>query len=746
MSLPGAGVDRFTGAVITGNVVRRQAALALSGLVLAVLPAPASAESLVADPASLVDPMIGTSGSVDTFPGADMPFGMVQWSPDTTPDRARGGGYEHRDSDISGFSLTHLSGPGCSAAGDLPILPYTGDVSDDPGGASVGFSHDAEHAVPGYYSVTDDAGTTTELTTTTRAGIGRFAFPSGADAHLLLKLHGSATPVDGAHAHLIGDREIAGWIRSGHFCGRGNHYTVHFDLRFDHPVTRYRAWSGGVALGFDTSRSATVTVKAGISYVSERNAALNVQREIPHWDFAGVHRAATNAWNNLLGRIRIGGGTTARQTVFYTALYHSLLHPNVFSDVNRQYAGMDGRVHTTPPGHLQYANFSGWDVYRSQIQLLSLVAPNVAADAIASMLRDDEQTGRLPKWSLDNDESYVMVGDPAAPIVADAWAFGARGFDGHRALAALVRQATRPNGDRPGERVREAKGFLPLNGRGWGCCGFYGPLSTQLEYDTADYAVASLARSLGDRATYRRFAHRAQDWRNVFNHRTGYLQPRLANGAWAPHVTPASTAGTVEGTIAQYTPMVPFNLGGLIGARGGRAAYSRYLDGLLRDLRHPGPLNADLGNEPSLEIPWEYDWTGEPWKTQGIVRRVQQELWTDSPAGFIGNDDLGEMSSWYVWSALGLYPETPGTDTLAVGSPAFPEARVRLGGGRDLVITGSGGGPYVHGMTLGGRAWQRPWVTFGELARGARLDFALGGVPDRSWGASPAAAPPSDNG
>ncbi|WP_307825707.1 lectin [Streptomyces sp. MBT33] len=784
--------------------------------------------ALVKDPASLVNPLIGTSGAVDTFPGPDMPAGMVQWGPDTTPHRPDGGGYEYDDNKISGFSLTHVSGPGCPVAGDLPVLPVTGALSGSLGDTSVGFGHDDEQSGTGYYKVTDANGVKTELTDTTRAGLGRFTFPTGRQANLLFKLSGGATQVDGTRVQVVNDHEISGAIDSGHFCGAGNRYTLHFDVKFDQPFTASGTWVGGTInpdakslkagrvqatpeastsaprkekhftvparpaptihgsgdkgsgtpspapsasagtahqpsakaaqppttgangmyLTFDTSSTPTVNAKVGISYTSDANAANNLATEIKKWDFDGVEQANHDAWNAVLKKVRIGGGTSDQQVQFYTALYHSLLHPNVFSDANGQYMGMDNQVHKLAKGQkAQYANYSGWDTYRSQTQLMAMVEPKVAADVVTSMLNGYDQTGLLPKWASNNGESYVMVGDPAAGIIADAYAFGATDFDTGKALAALQHEATAPNNDRPGESVRDAKGYLPLDENDYGCCNFYGPVSTQLEYDSADYALAAFAKSLGRTDVYEKFAARAQDWMNVFNPQTGYLQAKNKDGQFASGFTPGTSNGFVEGTSAQYTPMVPFNLQQLIQARGGAKAYSAYLDSLLDDITHPGNTDADLSNEPSVEIPWEYDYTGQPWKTQAAVRAAQQDLYFNAPVGSFGNDDLGAMSSWYVWSELGMYPETPGTDTLALGSPVFPVAQVTAGGGKTVRINApqaATDAPYVQSLDVKGKAWNASWLTYRQLSGAGSLDFTLGTQADTSWASGPSAVPPSD--
>jgi predicted alpha-1,2-mannosidase len=734
-------------------------------------PAPVAAmasgqPAVVSDAASLVNPFIGTSGGVDAFPGPEVPFGMMQWSPDTSPGRPIAGGYSYNDSQISGFSLTHLSGAGCGAEGDVPILPYVGDTGTNPGGLLAPFSHSQETAQAGYYEVVTGSGANavkTELTDTARAGIGRFTFPASTQSQLVFKLDGGTWPgqgVDGTSESVIGNNELVGSDSAGRtFCGHDftpHDYTLHFAITFSQPFTASTTYGtsanggpAGVILTFNTTAKRTLLAKVGISYVSTANAAANAAAEIPGWSLAAVRNAAHLAWNKMLGKIQTAGGSNAQQVQFYTAFYHALLFPSVVSDENGQYAGFDARVHRVAAGHEQYANYSGWDTYRSQVQLAALVAPRQTSDSITSMLNDYAQSGQLPRWALPNGETYVTAGDPADSIIADAYAFGARGFDAQQALSDMVAQATQVNNVRQGEQVRDAYGYLPYDTTYTGCCNLNKNylVSTELEFDTADYSIASLARTLGSPGVYSRFATRAQNWQNIFNPATGYMQARLESGQWVPGFTPGTSTGFEEGTSSQYTPMVPFNLKALITAKGGDAAYVSFLDSLLSSLSNPGPTNANLNDEPSIEIPWEYDYAGAPYKTQEIVREAQQQLYFDAPAGQFGNDDLGAMSSWFVWSNLGFYPETPGTGTLVLGSPVFPFAEIHLANGKTVTIAAPAAqpdAPYVHSLTVGGTTWTKPWLTYADIANGTTLDYDLAATPDTSWGTATNAAPPSD--
>ena len=773
------------------------AALAL-GLGTALAPSasaatrtPISMTSLVTDPASYVNPFIGTTNSADDFPGADVPFGMVQWSPDT-PSRPDGGGYEYTDSSITGFSLTHMSGPGCPAEGDVPILPTVGAVDTS---ATDSFTHTSESASPGYYSVQTSNGVTTELTTTTRTGMARFTFPASTQSNLIFKLNGSANGDTATQFNVVSDTEVSGQVTSGYFCGATSTYTVYFDMVFDHPFTtdgtdavpatlKARALGGASKnsaepknqptlhgaqpkttlskaatsstvndgyVTFDTSNSQVVQAKVGVSYVSTSNAVANRKAENSGWNFNSTKAAAASSWDKQLNQIRIEGGTADQDSVFYTALYHASLHPNVVSDVNGQYPGFDGKVHTADSGHKAvYGNYSGWDIYRSQAQLEALIDPQVASDTAESMLDDYAQTGMFPKWSNNSGETYVMVGDPSDEILADYYAFGARNWSASTALKDMVAEATTKNNDRPGLNYINgsgALGYLPVDGT-YGCCNFYGPVSTQLEYNAADYAIASLAKATGDTSDYTTFASRANNWTNVYNPASGFMQPRLANGSWLTGFNPSSGTDFVEGSSWQYTGMVNFNIAGLAAADGGASNYaSTYLDKVLSAFDGSNGY-ADFSNEPSLELPWEYDYTGQPYKTQEVIRQVQNQIWTDTPAGLAGNDDLGEMSAWYVWSALGMYPETPGTSTLALGSPLFPKAVVNLASGKTLTINGSGAAaaaPYVQSATWNGSSWHDAYAPTTAATKGGTLSFTLGTTPNTSWASLPTDAPPSDS-
>ena len=718
--------------------------------------------------ATTVNPLTGTGAQAalpaaysggETFPGADLPSGMVQWSPDTV--HYAYSGYAYGDTRIRGFSLTHLSGAGCSQYGDLPFLPFTASMLDDPAHYSVTFSHADETAYAGYYRVKLGNGVTSELTVTPRSGVGRFTYPAGATAGMLLNLAGSLNPVSDTRT-LVGRDTISGSVSSGSFCYlHNNSYRVYFWAQFSQPFVSSSVWrnstivsnasevagtGAGLFVTFAPAQQKSITLRVGLSYVSVENASANVNQEDPSGDFEQVQQQAVQTWGQALNEIVVRGGTMSQRATFYTALYHALLYPSIFSDANGQYLGFDGKLHMVPPGHAQYTNFSGWDIYHSQAQLLTLLAPNRASDMAQSLLNDYQQGGILPRWPLANGETYVQGGDPADAIISDIYAFGGTAFDTANALAAMIHQATQPNTERPGLHYLDTSGYEPLDGV-YGCCNFYGPASATLEYATSDFALSTFAGALGDSSAAHKFARRAQNWRNLYNPATGYLQPRYANGAFPTVSTPADNTGWVEGNSAQYTWMVPFNLRGLFNAMGGNVSVQRRLDTFFTQL--DAGLNAPrafLGNEPSLEVPWEYDYAGAPYKTQRIVRQAVNTLYAASANGLPGNDDLGEMSSWFVFAALGMYPETPGTATLTLASPLFPSITLSRPGGATITINAPAASAdtyYVQSLRVNGQPSTRPWLPASFIASGGTLDYSLATTPDPAWGADVDDAPPS---
>jgi predicted alpha-1,2-mannosidase len=516
----------------------------------------------------------------------------------------------------------------------------------------------------------------------------------------------------------------------------------------------------GAYLTFNTTQDRVVEVRVGLSYVSTADALQNLEDETGARTFDQLRASATAAWSRALSAVRVSGGTVRDRRTFYTALYHALLEPSVFSDDNGTYMGMDGQVHTVAAGHVQYANFSEWDIYRSEIPLLAMLYPERASDMVQSLLNDAAQSGWLPKWPVADGQTNVMDGDSADPIIAGAYAFGARSFDTTAALAAMVKGATQSGVSTNGEYVErpalaeyERLGYVPHEMNGDSIQATleptipWGSVSTTLDYATDDFSIAQFAdRALRDSPVYRQFLSRSGNWINVYDPSIGLMAARSSDGAFLAGQGPTSTADFVEGDAAQYTWMVPFNLASLFAHLGGTAVARKRLDAFFAQLNTgPASTTAFLGNEPTLETPWEYDWLGEPYRTEQVVRKALLTLYGPGPADYPGNDDLGEMSSWYVLAAIGFYPEIPGTPILALGSPLFPRITLRLGTHRVALRApaASDSRPYVHGLEVHGRAWTRPWITYAALASARTLDYHLSATPDRSWGSAAHALPPS---
>ena len=722
------------------------------------------------DPVALVDPFIGTAGDVNDFPGADLPLGMVQWSPDTVS-RPPGGGYDYKDASITGFSLTHLSGPGCQAFGDFPMLPVTGPI-DRPDRAAAPFAHDHEQASPGYYAVTMDDGVRTELTVTARAGLARMAFPPAATAALIIKAAGSQPGDSDAGVTIDSPAEISGWARNGHFCGSPDEHTVYFDARFDRPMTSFGTWTGSTSTkgsahaggpsagawasfgGPSADVPITLLVKVGISFTSADEARANLMREIPAWDFDGTRAAAAAAWQTALGRIEIAGGTPAEQRVFYTALYHSLLHPNVFSDADGSYAGFDGRIHHVAPGHVEYANFSGWDIYRTQLPLLALLMPRETSDMVRSLLDAQNEGGWLPKWPLANAYTDAMNGDAADPMIAEAYAFGARDFNARAALAAMVAGAMpsdRPPGqgwfvERPDLREFLAHGYV-TNSHTNSVSPLPNSASETLEYSLDDFCIARLARALGDDAVARAFTPRARMWANLFDSSAGLIEPREGDGAFIETpLTSSGQSGFQEGNATQYTWLIPHDTRALFDLMGGDDRVVERLDDFFSQLdAGAGKPYAWLGNEPSLLQPWLYLSARAPWKTQALLRKIETTFYPDAPAGAAGNDDLGAMSAWYVWAAIGFYPQTPGVALLDVGSPLFTRVLLQSEDGRSIDVEAPGAAddaPYVQTMRVNGEPTTRTWFLM-PLRGSTHFDIEMGQEPDEHWGVGTGDGPPS---
>jgi predicted alpha-1,2-mannosidase len=715
----------------------------------------------------LIDTRTWTSGGGNTFPGADVPFGMVQWSPATRTSYNAGGEYDRTDHKLWGYSLTHISGSGCGSGGDVPMLPTTGVLpAGDPNQITTAFSHVHEVAKAGYYSAQSNAPSmvTSEFTATPHSSMARFTYPATTQADFLIKLLASQNGDTGDSVEVIGNNEVQGSGTSGNFCGDASYdgqpdaYTVYFDIVFQQPFTAAQVITNpgqtnpaAVNLTFDTSSHRTVRAKVGISYVSTADARLNWQTENPGWDFAGVRHAAQTTWSHLLGRIQVSGGSFAQTREFYSLLYKDLLHPNITSDVNDQFMGADFKVHSLAAGQTnQYGMFSGWDIYHSLSQLQAMLDPQAAGDMAQSQVNYYSENGILQQWGYGNLNNSVMVGDPAQSIISDIYTFGAHNFHTRQALADMLAQATTVNYVRPGEALEGRYGYLPEDGT-YGCCNPHGYVSTLLEYDSEDLALAQFASDMGDRRDAARLTRRANNWENLFNPDNDLLNSRLASGQFEPGVTP-TFSGTfpgdpepyVEGDPYEYLWDVPNDYAALFSLLGGNGKVAPLLEHYLSEPNGYG-MYAQLSNEFDLGEQFALNYAGDPAGTQRAVANVRNTLYLPGSHGLPNNDDLGAESSQFIWEMLGMYPENSGHGTLMLTSPGFPRATIHLANGHAIHISAPGASPrtyYVRSLRLNGKPYSKLWVDFSRLERGATLNWQLGRTRT-SWGAAPSDAPPS---
>ncbi|MDT0468823.1 GH92 family glycosyl hydrolase [Streptomyces gibsoniae] len=732
----------------------------------------------------LVNPFIGTENEGNTYPGAAVPFGMVQLSPDT----GHNTGYDYAQNHVRGFSLVHLSGVGCGLGGDLPVLPTIGDVTEtDDAKYQAEFSHDTEKASPGYYKVGLKSGIEAELTATARTGVQRYTFPATDKANVLLNAGQSLHRTVSTKVEILDNRTVRTAITGSGFCQDTEPYTVYTLTRFDRPFTAYGTWNGstttdgsrtgrdGAYVRFDTTKDRTVEATTALSYVDAHGAAVNLRAEGGR-TFQQVREAARRAWEDRLDDVRVQGGSDTLRRTFYSSLYRSFLAPNIGSDTDGRYTGWDQKIHRAT-GFTYYQNWSLWDTYRTQTQLLSLLAPREARDMAISVIKIDEESGWLPKWGYGTVETNIMTGDPVTPFLTNAYQQGLlKGYEEHayRALkknADGVPPADSPAVGREANKEYIADGFAPyIKGRPHskpGDSDYDHGASATLEYALSDAMLAEMARGLGHTADAARYAARAQNYRRIFDPSTDFFRARDASGAFTGPADPAQSEGFHEGTSWQYQWLVPQDLPGMVDLIGGRQAANDRLDAFFaydqllkdpaktaREVWVNGPYayyNADKynpQNEPDLIAPYTYLSTGQPWKTTDVVHAALT-LFTDTPTGMTGNDDLGTMSAWNVLSSIGIFPVQPGYDTWGLSTPVF--ARVDLTLDRhyyprgSLTVTAPGtsdGRRYVQSARVDGSPYDRTYLTTDALRGMRSLAFTVGTEPS-DWGTAAQAGPPA---
>lgn len=761
-------------------------AMLASGAALAATPISAAERAYAA-----VDPFIGTGGEGHTYPGATVPFGMVQLSPDTRiqpREKAYGwaAGYRYDDSSIVGFSHTHFSGTGHSDLGDILLMPFTGtpglergDPEKPRSGYASRFRHDDEKAEPGYYAVTlDDYKVRAELTTSARVGVHRYAFPKGTEAKVLLDMRTSMYDYPGkvlwsrvrvrADGTVTGFRETRGWAP-----GR----QLYFAMRFSRPLAGHelhnteqdivykgfpppgeknpaqraqiegRQLVGTFAFG---KLDAPLVVKVAISPVSEAGAIANLDAEVADFDFDRVRAQAKQEWTQALSVLDIEAPEHARRSA-YTALYHTMLGPTLFMDADGQYRGSDNAVHKAE-GYTNYSTFSLWDTYRALHPLLTLVQPEKRnSDFVNSMLahHDHSPYGMLPVWSFHGLEDWCMIGYHAVPVIADAYVKGIRGFDADKALKAMVETAN--YGPYDGIAQYRELGYVPIDEEGEAA-------SKTLEYAFDDWTIARMAQAMGKADVAATFDKRAGNWRNAFDKDTGFMRARKRDGSFRTPFDPsASGYGTdyTEGNAWQYSWYVPQDVAGLAAAHGGSDKLLARLDEVFNAKVDPSIFEhmEDItgligwyahGNEPSHHVAYLYAYAGQPWRTQARLKQIMDTQYADRPDGLAGNDDVGQMSAWYVFTALGFYPVAPGSGEYILGRPFLPRTAMRLPNGKTFTIVADGlddKHTYVGSVSLNGTPLQRTFLRHDEILAGGELRFSMQAEPNKDWPGQGAQAP-----
>lgn len=756
----------------------------------ALLNAVCAGEAAAGEAYSEVDPFIGTQDGGHTFPGATVPFGMIQLSPDTQIRYYKqsypwAAGYQYQDPTILGFSHTHFSGAGHSDLGDILTVPIAGDVRLDPGdqdkplsGYRSRFSHDTERAEPGYYAVTlSDYGVRAELTATTRVGLHRYTFPTDRPAHILVDLRSSIydypTKVlwsrvrvrpDGA---VTGYRETRGWApgRQLYFAMRFSRAPVASHIYDRQPSPDYnpnfspwadpnevvsREGRGLVAVfDFGVLPAAPLLVKVAISAVSEENALRNLGEEAPQWDFESKRAAAAAAWRKALAALEIEAPEPMRRSL-YTSLYHALMAPSVMMDVDGSYRGPDHEVHHAD-GFTFRSTFSLWDTYRALHPLLILLRPQSDNnDFIRSLLASWHYSpdGVLPVWQFAGQETWTMIGYHAVPVIADAYLKGIRGYPADEALQAMVASASNPRyagldqymklGWVPADKVRESA-------------------SKTVEYAYDDWTIAQMAHAMGREDVAARFRERANGWRNVFDRKTGFMRARNSDGRFREPFDPtvAGNGDYTEGNAWQYSWYAPQDTAELIRRMGGDQRFVRKLDELFDTKVDPRSFAAveDIsgligfyahGNEPSHHIAYLYVYAGSPWRTQQRLAQIVRTQYRATPDGLAGNDDLGQMSAWLLFTALGFYPVTPGSGEYVIGRPFVSHAVLHLPNGKQFAVIAdnlSEANGYVGSVRLNDKPLTRSFIRHEEIMAGGELHFVMQSQPDKHWGASASSRP-----
>jgi predicted alpha-1,2-mannosidase len=752
-----------------------------------------------------VNPFIGTNEMGHTYPGATVPFGMVQLSPDTgyVPFFKDGkynkkvyrycAGYQYKDKTIIGFSHTHFNGTGHSDLGDFLVMPTVGKLLLEPGSADQPdsgfrsrFSHQNEAAQPGYYRVRlEDYGIDAELTASTRVGFHKYTFPKSDNAHIILDLIYSIYGYDGKviwssvrveNDRLItGFRQTRGWARA--------HY-LYFAMEFSKPFKSYGCinkeeekykgfWDRAMKRGenfpqmegrairayfnFSTKERETIKIKFAISGVSTEGALKNLRAEVPHWDFEKTRAEARALWEKELNRVSIAAPAKDKE-VFYTAMYHTLLGPVIYMDVDGRYRGLDQNIHQAE-GFTNYTLFSLWDTYRALHPWLTILHPQRVNQMVSSMLAHWDQSVHklLPVWSFHANEDWCMTGYHSVPVIVDAYMKGIRGYDVDKAFKAVLASARHEPYSGLGNYMKY--GYIPLDLE-FGA----NSASKTLEYAYDDWTIAQFANALGKEKEAKEFTHRAGFYRNLFDKKTKFIRARKADGGWLEPFDPVNTHGQgyIEGNAWNYSLHIPQDIRGYIKLVGGNRAFIKMLDTLFtmhtpdeaiahtEDIEKNGIIGGYIhGNEPGHHIPYLYNYAGAPWKTQAIVHRIIDNMYSNETDGIPGNDDTGQMSAWYLFSALGFYPVCPGSNEYVIGSPCVQAAVLHLENNKTFTMTAknlSKKNIYIQSIRLNGKPLKVSYIRHEDIMKGGTLKFQMGPTPNKRWAARTEHAPYSMTG
>jgi predicted alpha-1,2-mannosidase len=742
-----------------------------------------------ADLAALVNPFVGTAQGGDIVPGAIVPFGMVELSPDMHVQSY----YIYQQHYCSGFSMTHLSGVGCPSYGDVFFTATTGPLQVQPKQYGFNFSHKREAASPGYYRVFMKTwGINAQLTATTHCGMTKFTFPAGKQANILVPISHTLTTTVGSNINIVNDHTITGSVTSLTFCQTNEPFTVYFVMKFSQPFKTSGVWQGstitpggkkqmqarnvgaaitskgtgpklrlpgppiGAFVSYPASGHASVVkLRIGISYVSVGGAIKNLNAEMPHFNFSAIRAQAHARWNKALAVITVHGGTLNRRKIFYTALYHALLLPNVFNDVDGRYIGYDNKIHHVPTDHRHiYANWSGWDIYRSEMPLLTIIEPQRVQDMAQSVVEMSKQLGFIDRWPFANRPTGVMNGFPLTNCLTEIWQAGLHHFNIQAAYKAMIKQCF-PNYLKGHADLSSTQPYESLDGQKYGSIL---PVNTNVasaeETDIAYASLGHLALDLHKPQTAGILFGDALQYTSMYNPATMFMQGRNALGAWMPLNKKARDDWNwkfyCEGSAWEYNWLVPEDVHGLIALMGGDKPFAARLQHFFVAGQY------DPTNEPDLEAPYLFDYCRQPWRSQYWVAENADTSFTDSPFGLAwsktrsaGNDDCGEMSAWYVLTQIGLYQVDPGVSDFEITAPRFAKITIHLhapySGKTFLITTPNGGGKnmYIQSATLNGKPLNKPWLPERMVFQGGTWNVTAGTTPNKNWAAAHGDAPPS---